>query len=99
VIAVLIGAASWALGVCVAPRLQLPRDAMGRTAVPLLCGAGMLLLVAVLVGWLWASEAMSLRIVVATMVILGAIVLIQKGERSSSYRPARTRSPVADARH
>jgi len=26
VIAVLIGAASWALGVCVAPRLQLPRD-------------------------------------------------------------------------
>jgi len=33
------------------------------------------------------------------MVILGAIVLIQKGERSSSYRPARTRSPVADARH
>lgn len=144
VIAVLVGAASWAVGVCVAPRMRLPRDAMGRTAVPLLCGAGMLLLaagvsgefsavqwsavslrswlglayliifgsvvaftayvwllqhwsptivathtfvnplVAVLVGWLWASEVMSLRIVVATMVILGAIVLIQRGERAHS---------------
>jgi drug/metabolite transporter (DMT)-like permease len=140
VIAVLVGAASWAVGVCVSPRLHLPRDPVGRTAVPLVCGAIMLLLaagasgefsafhlravslrswlglaylisfgsvvaftaytwllqhcsptvvathtfvnplVAVLVGWLWASEAISVRIVVATVVILGAIVLIQRGE-------------------
>jgi drug/metabolite transporter (DMT)-like permease len=140
VIAVLVGAASWAVGVCVSPRLRLPRDPVGRTAVPLVCGAVMLLLaakvsgefsavhwgavslrswlglaylitfgsviaftaytwllqhcsptlvathtfvnplVAVIVGWLWASEAISVRIVVATAVILGAIVLIQRGE-------------------
>jgi drug/metabolite transporter (DMT)-like permease len=146
VIAVLVGAASWAIGVCVGPRLRLPRDAMGRAAVPLVCGAAMLLvaagvsgefsavhwstisvrsllglaylitfgsvlaftayswllqhcsptlvathtfvnpLVAVLVGWLWASEPMSLRIVVATMVILGAIVLIQRGDRHAEMQ-------------
>lgn len=146
VIAVLVGAASWAVGVCVSPRLRLPRDAMGRAAVPLVCGAAMLLvaagvsgefsavqwstvslrsilglaylitfgsvvaftaytwllqrcsptlvathtfvnpLVAVLVGWLWASEPMSVRIVVATAVILGAIVLIQRGDRHAEMQ-------------
>ena len=146
VIAVLVGAASWAVGVCVSPRLRLPRDAMGRAAVPLVCGAAMLLiaagvtgefsavhwsvvslrsilglaylitfgsviaftaytwllqhcsptlvathtfvnpLVAVLVGWLWASEPMSLRIVVATVVILGAIVMIQRGDRHAEMQ-------------
>jgi drug/metabolite transporter (DMT)-like permease len=146
VVAILVGAASWAVGVCVSPRLRLPRDAMGRAAVPLVCGAGMLLvaagvsgefsavqwravsvrsllglaylivfgsvvaftaytwllqhcsptlvathtfvnpLVAVLVGWLWASEPMSVRIVVATAVILGAIVLIQRGDRHAEMQ-------------
>ena len=146
VIAILVGAASWAVGVCVAPRLRLPRDPVGRTAVPLVCGAVMLLLtatvsgefsamhwtavslrswlglaylitfgsviaftaytwllqhcsptlvathtfvnplVAVLVGWLWAAEAISLRIVVATAVILGAIVLIQRGDRHAEMQ-------------
>ena len=146
VIAVLVGAASWAIGVCVSPRLRLPRDAMGRAAVPLICGAGLLLitagitgefaafhwsavssrsmlglgylimfgsvvafsaytwllqhcsptlvathtfvnpLVAVLAGWLWASEPMSFRIVLATTVILGAIVLIQRGDRHAEMQ-------------
>ncbi len=146
VIAVLIGEASWSIGVCVMPRLRLPRDAMGRAAVPLLCGAGMLLLVsalsgelsamrwsdvslrsylglaylvtfgsvltfsaytwllqrcsptivathtyvnplvAVLVGWLWASEAMSLRIILATVVILAAIVLVERGDRQGEMQ-------------
>lgn len=146
VIAVLVGAASWAVGVCISPRLRLPRDAMGRAAVPLVCGAVMLLaaagvtgefsafhwqavstrsllglaflitfgsvlafsaytwllqhcsptmvathtfvnpLVAVLAGWLWASEPLSFRIVLATLVILGAIVLIQRGDRHSEMQ-------------
>lgn len=146
VIAVLVGAASWAVGVCISPRLRLPRDAMGRAAVPLVCGAVMLLiaagvtgefsafhwqlvstrsllglaflitfgsvlafsaytwllqhcsptlvathtfvnpLVAVLAGWLWASEPLSFRIVLATTVILGAIVLIQRGDRHSEMQ-------------
>jgi len=145
-VAVLIGAASWAVGVCISPRLRLPRDAMGRAAIPLVCGAGMLLaaagvsgefstvhwsaislrsalglayliifgsvvaftaytwllqrcsptlvathtfvnpLVAVLVGWLWASEPMNLRMIVATTVILGAIVLIQRGDRHAEMQ-------------
>lgn len=50
VIAVLVGAASWAVGVCIGPRLRLPRDAMGRAAVPLVCGAAMLLIAAGLSG-------------------------------------------------
>src|SRR5438034_3776586 len=43
-------------------------------------------LVAVLVGWLWASEPMSLRILVATVVILGSIVLIQRGDRHAKMQ-------------
>jgi drug/metabolite transporter (DMT)-like permease len=146
VIAILLGVVSWAIGVCVSPRLKLPRDAMGRAAMPLVCGAGMLLvaagvsgevssvhwsavstrsllglaylvvfgsvvtftaytwllqhcsptlvathsfvnpLVAVLAGWLWASEPLTVRIAVATTVILGAIVLIQRGDRHAEMQ-------------
>jgi drug/metabolite transporter (DMT)-like permease len=152
IIAVLVGAASWAVGVCVSPRLRLPGDPLGRTAVPLVSGAAMLLLaagasgeftsfhwtavsmrsllglgylitfgsviaftaytwllqhcsptlvathtfvnplVAVLFGWLWASEPMSLRIVVATAVILGAIVLIQRGDRQAEMQAGAVQS-------
>ena len=146
VIVILVGAASWAVGVCVSPKLRLPRDPVARTAVPLVCGAAMLLvaaevsgefsrvhwnavsarswlglaymitfgsviaftaytwllqhcsptlvathtfvnpLVAVLVGWLWGGEAISVRIIVATAVILGAIVLIQRGDRHAEMQ-------------
>lgn len=146
VIAVLVGAASWAVGVCIGPRLRLPGEAMGRAAVPVLCGGAMLLiaggvsgefravhwsavslksmlglayliafgsvvaftaytwllqhisptlvathtfvnpLVAVLVGWLWAAEPLSMRILIATAVILGAIVLVQRGDRHAEMQ-------------
>ena len=43
-------------------------------------------LVAVLAGWLWASEPMSFRIVLATTVILVAIVLIQRGDRHAEMQ-------------
>jgi drug/metabolite transporter (DMT)-like permease len=139
--AILLGSLSWSLGVVVTPRLKLPTDALGRTALPTLCGAAMLLIaagvtgefhqthwasislrsvfglgylitfgsvvaftsytwllqrvppalvathtyanpvVAVLLGWLLASEALSLRVVLASVAILGAIVLIRRGER------------------
>ena len=139
----LIGAASWAVGVCVSPRLKLPREPIARAAVPLLCGAMMLLVaalifgefgavqwhavssrsvvglaylilfgsvvaftaytwllqhiaptlvsthtfvnpvVAVLLGWLLAGEALTLRLAMATFAILGAIVLIQKGDQQN----------------
>jgi len=145
-IAVLVGSLSWAAGVVLSPKLRLPEDALARTAVPLVCGAGMLLaaaaatgefhslhwaavslksvlglaylisfgsivaftaytwllqrcppalvathtyanpVVAVLLGWLLAGEILSARLVLASVAILGAIVLIRKGERIAERR-------------
>ncbi len=139
-LAVLLGSLSWSAGVVITPRLKLPTDALGRTALPTLCGAAMLLLaaavtgefhathlaaislrsifglgylitfgsivaftaytwllqrcppalvathtyanpiVAVFLGWLIASEPLTLRVVLASAAILGAIVLIRRGE-------------------
>ena len=42
-LAVLVGSLSWSVGVVISPRLKLPDDALGRTAIPTLCGAVMLL--------------------------------------------------------
>ncbi|MFL6302695.1 MAG: EamA family transporter [Candidatus Sulfotelmatobacter sp.] len=141
--AVLIGSAAWAAGVVISPKVKLPDDAVARTAVPLVCGAVMLLasagiagefqglhwsaislksilglaylivfgsivaftsytwllqrcapalvathtyanpVVAVLLGWLLAGEALTVRVVVASIAILGAIVLIRRGERTT----------------
>jgi drug/metabolite transporter (DMT)-like permease len=140
--AVLLGSVSWAAGVVISPRLRLPADALARTAIPLVCGAVMLLIaagvsgefhriqwsaislrsvlglgyliifgsvvaftaytwllqqcpptlvathtyanpvVAVLLGWLFASEPLNLRVVFASIAILGAVMLIRRGERT-----------------
>ena len=137
----LLGSLGWAAGVVISPKVKLPTDALARTAVPLVCGAGMLLaaagvtgefhglhwsaislksilglaylivfgsivaftsytwllqrcpptlvsthtyanpVVAVLLGWLLASEPLTMRVVIASIAILGAIVLIRRGER------------------
>jgi len=142
--AVLVGSLSWSAGVVISPKLKLPKDALGRTAVPLVCGAALLLIaagmtgefqathwasislksllglayliifgsvvaftaytwllqrcppalvathtyanpvVAVLLGWLLASEPLTMRVVVSSVAILGAIVLIRRGERGAS---------------
>jgi drug/metabolite transporter (DMT)-like permease len=140
-LAVLLGSFAWAAGVVISPRVHLPSDALGRTAVPLVCGALLLLIaagitgefqaiqwssislrslfglgylitfgsvvaftaytwllqqcppalvathtyanpvVAVILGWLLAGERLSMRVVLASVAILGAIVLIRRGER------------------
>ncbi len=140
-LAVLLGSLSWSAGVAISPKLKLPADALGRTALPTICGAVMLLaaagitgefqavhwasislksilglaylivfgsivaftsytwllqrcppalvathtyanpVVAVLLGWMLASERLSARVVLASVAILGAIVLIRKGEQ------------------
>ena len=140
-LAVLLGSLSWSLGVVVLPRLKLPSDALGRTALPTICGAAMLLIaagltgefqhthwssitlrsvfglgylitfgsvvaftsytwllqrvppalvathtyanpvVAVLLEWFLAHEPLTMRVVLASLAILGAIVLIRRGER------------------
>ena len=150
-LAVLLGSLSWSLGVVISPRLKLPSDALGRTALPTICGGAMLLaaagitgefqqahwasvslrsliglgylitfgsvvaftaytwllqrvppalvathtyanpVVAVLLGWLLAHEPLTMRVVLASIAILGAIVLIRGGEQ----RAASVKDPVA----
>ena len=144
--AVLVGSLSWSFGVVISPRLKLPEDALGRTALPTICGAAMLLIaagvtgefqqthwssitlrsvfglgylitfgsvvaftsytwllqrgppalvathtyanpvVAVILGWLLAHELLSLRVVLASLAILGAIVLIRRGEQAAQVK-------------
>ena len=143
-LAVLLGSFAWSAGVVISPRLKLPTDALGRTALPTLCGAAMLLVaaavtgefhathwstissksifglaylivfgsviaftaytwllqrcppalvathtyanpvVAVFLGWLLAGEPLTPRVVLASVAILGAILLIRRGERSAT---------------
>ncbi len=143
-LAVLLGSFAWSAGVVISPKLKLPTDALGRTALPTLCGAAMLLaaaavtgefhathwsnissksilglaylilfgsviaftaytwllqrcppalvathtyanpVVAVFLGWLLASEPLTPRVVLASVAILGAILLIRRGERTQS---------------
>ncbi len=150
--AVLLGSLSWSLGVVISPRLKLPSDALGRTALPTICGAALLLIaagvtgefqqthwtsitlrsifglgylitfgsvvaftsytwllqrvppalvathtyanpvVAVILGWLLAREPLTMRVVLASVAILGAIVLIRRGERAIGVK-----APVAVA--
>ncbi|HEY3824986.1 MAG TPA: hypothetical protein VGL82_10520, partial [Bryobacteraceae bacterium] len=52
-------------------------------------------IVAVLLGWLFASEPLTTRVVLASVAILGAILLIRRGERAAERRepaPAATDS-------
>jgi drug/metabolite transporter (DMT)-like permease len=156
VIAVLAGSLSWAAGVVITPQVQLPSDALARTAVPLVCGAVLLLIaagvtgefrqthwasislksigglaylivfgsivaftaytwllqrcppalvathtyanpvVAMLLGWLLASEPLTMRVVAAAVAILGAIVLIRRGERAPARAESKTTTQAAD---
>jgi drug/metabolite transporter (DMT)-like permease len=157
-LAVLLGSLSWSLGVVVSPRLKLPSDALGRTALPTLCGALMLLIaagvtgefqqthwasislrsvfglgylitfgsvvaftaytwllqrvppalvathtyanpvVAVILGWLLAHEPLSLCVVLVSVAILGAIVLIRRGERAVAAKSPEAVSPAVEIR-
>jgi len=157
ILAVLLSSLSWSAGVVVAPKLKLPTDALARTAVPVVCGAAMLLVaaavtgefgelhwsavslksifglgylivfgsivaftaytwllqrcpptvvathtyanpvVAVLLGWLLAGEALSLRVGLASVAILGAIMLIRRGERETPRPAASARAANVNA--
>ena len=155
-LAVLLGSLSWSLGVVVSPRLKLPSDALGRTALPTLCGAALLLIaagvtgefqqthwasitlrsifglgylitfgsvvaftaytwllqrvppalvathtyanpvVAVILGWLLAHEPLTVRVVLASVAILGAIVLIRRGERAVAVKAPKAVSTAVE---
>ena len=156
-LAVLTGSLSWAAGVVISPKVKLPTDALGRTALPTICGAALLLIaagitgefqnvhwasislksvlglvyliifgsvvaftaytwllqrcppalvathtyanpvVAVLLGWLLASEQLTLRLAVASVAILGAIVLIRRGEKTSAPVKSKATTLTAEA--
>src|SRR6516164_7828791 len=49
-LAVLASSLSWAVGVVISPKVKLPSDALGRTAIPLVCGAALLLVAAGIAG-------------------------------------------------
>ena len=145
-IAALVSSVSWSVGVVISARVKLPDDAVARTAMPLICGAMMLWvaaivsgewhgfqanavsarswmglaylvlfgsviaftaytwllqrcppalvathtyanpIVAMLLGWMLVGEALNMRLVAASAAILGAIVLIRRGERASALR-------------
>lgn len=159
-LAVLLGSFAWSAGVVISPKVKLPSDALGRTALPTICGAVMLLaaagltgefhsthwasisvksilglaylivfgsiiaftaytwllqrcppalvathtyanpVVAVFLGWLLASEPLTSRVVLASVAILGAIVLIRMGERSAgaAISPAAVKSAERELR-
>jgi drug/metabolite transporter (DMT)-like permease len=159
-LAVLLGSFAWSAGVVISPKVKLPSDALGRTALPTICGAVMLLaaagrtgefhathwasismksilglaylivfgsiiaftaytwllqrcppalvathtyanpVVAVFLGWLLASEPLTPRVVLASVAILGAIVLIRRGEGSvaAAISPAAVKSAERELR-
>jgi drug/metabolite transporter (DMT)-like permease len=156
-LAVLISSLAWSVGVVISPKVKLPTDALGRTALPTLCGAAMLLVaagltgefravhwasisqksllglaylivfgsiiaftaytwllqrcppalvathtyanpvVAVFLGWLLASEPLTMRVVIASVAILGAIVLIRRGEQSTATKATVAAAATAEA--
>jgi drug/metabolite transporter (DMT)-like permease len=54
--------------------------------------------VAVLLGWLLASEPMTARVALASVAILSAIVLIRRGERSTERRRIESVRAEAESR-
>jgi drug/metabolite transporter (DMT)-like permease len=156
-LAVLLGSLAWSAGVVISPKLKLPTDALGRTALPTICGAAMLLIaagltgefqathwasislkswlglaylivfgsviaftaytwllqrcppalvathtyanpvVAVLLGWLLASEQLSVRVAAASVAILGAIALIRRGEKTAAPTTSKATAMTAEA--
>jgi len=76
--AVLLGAFSWAAGVCISPKLKLPADAVGRAAVPLVCGAVMLLTTAAFAGEFrelhWSAVSPRSALALGYLIVFGSIV-------------------------
>src|SRR6516162_218407 len=76
-IAVLVGSLSWAAGVVVSPKLKLPSEAIARTAVPLVCGAAMLLVTAGVTGEFhalhWSAVSVKSMLGLAYLIVFGSI--------------------------
>src|SRR5256885_1658909 len=77
-VAVLLGSLGWAAGVVISPKVKLPTDALARTAVPLVCGAGMLLAAAGVTGEFhglhWSAISLKSILGLAFLISFGSIV-------------------------
>src|SRR5579862_1008787 len=77
-LAVLLGSLAWSFGVVISPRLKLPSDALGRTALPTICGAAMLLIAAGLTGEFhathWAAISLRSMLGLGYLITFGSIV-------------------------
>jgi drug/metabolite transporter (DMT)-like permease len=75
---VVAGALSWAIGVCLSPRLKMPSEALGRAAIPLVCGATLLLLTAVAVGEFrdmqWSSVTLRSALGLGYLILFGSVI-------------------------
>jgi drug/metabolite transporter (DMT)-like permease len=77
-LAVLAGSLAWSAGVVISPKLKLPTDALGRTALPTLCGAVLLLAAAGLTGEFhathWAAISLKSILGLAYLIVFGSVV-------------------------
>src|ERR1035437_2484363 len=77
-LAVLVGSLAWTAGVVISPKLKLPSDALGRTALPTICGAVMLLAASGLTGEFqathWASISLKSLMVLAYLIVFGSVI-------------------------
>ena len=78
VMAILGSSLSWSVGVVVAPGLKLPSDPLGRAAIPLLCGAGELLVAAWITGETraldWSHISLRSTLGLAYLIVFGSII-------------------------
>src|SRR5579864_9095909 len=78
ILAVLVGSLAWSAGVVISPKVKLPNDALGRTALPTICGAVMLLAAAALTGEFhdthWASISLRSIFGLAYLIVFGSVI-------------------------
>lgn len=78
--AVLLAAAIWSVGVVILPKLRLPEHALLRTAIPLLCGAAMLLVAAGITGQFqsvhWSDVSLRSVLGLGYLTVFGSVVTL-----------------------
>lgn len=76
--AVLVGSASWSVGVCLSPKLRLPTEPVARAALPVLCGGIALLILAAVSGETrglhWSHVSGRSIVGLAYLIVFGSIV-------------------------
>ncbi len=91
-LAVLASSLSWAVGVVVSPKVELPADPLGRTAIPLLCGAAELLAAALITGEArtldWSEISLRSILGLAYLIVFGSVIAFTSYTWLLQHRPA-----------